>query len=97
MIDKAKRARSASPGRAQRLRKNEPLEVDLTVSFRFGDEPGDRMTPIRDRRVPMVDSVFKNRDRILRAFVRLLVKTGLSSPKVVGQVLPLASRPRRTR
>jgi hypothetical protein len=96
MIDKAKPA-SEDGARAQRLRKNEPLEVDLTVSFRFGDEPGDLMTPIRDQRVPMVDSVFKSRNRILRAFLRLLVKTGLSSPKVVGQVLPLASRSRRTR
>jgi hypothetical protein len=91
MISKA--ARSKRAARAQQ----EPLEVDLTVRFRFGEEPEDTITPIDQRRVPMVDSVFKNRDRILRAFVRLLVKTGLSSPKVVGQILPLASRPRRTR
>lgn len=78
-------------GRAKRLRKGDPLEVELTVSFRFGEEPGDRVTPIRERKVPMVDSVFKNRDRIIRSFVKLLFKTGLSSPKVVGHLVPLGS------
>ena len=43
----------------------------------------------------MVDSVFKNRDRIIRGFVKLLFKTGLSSPKVVGHIVPLGQRRHR--
>jgi hypothetical protein len=89
MISKA--ARSKRAARAQQ----EPLEVDLTVRFRFGEEPEDTITPIDRRRVPMVDSVFKNRDRILRAFVTLMFKAGMSSPKVVGQLLPVATKGRR--
>ncbi len=92
-----KKPAESDSARSRRLRKGEPLEVELTVSFKFGDEPGDTVTPIRERRVPMVDSVFKNRDRILRAFVKLLVKTGLRSPKVVGQMMPLGSRRGRAR
>lgn len=94
MIRKVADAQNKRSGRAQRLRKGDPLEVELTVSFRFGDEPGDRVTPIRERQVPMVDSVFKNRDRIIRGFVKLLFKTGLTTPKVVGHIVPLGSRRR---
>lgn len=95
MIRKAADAKAPRKQREKgekRLRKGDPLEVELTVSFKFGEEPGDTLTPIRERRVPMVDSVFKNRDRIVRAFVRLLVKTGMTSPKVVGQMLPLGHK-----
>lgn len=92
MIRKATQHRAGKTRREPRLRKGDPLEVELTVSFRFGEEAGDLVTPIRERNVPMVDSVFKNRDRIIRNFVRLLVKTGMSSPKVVGHMLPLVSK-----
>ena len=90
----SKPAQSKARRVAQR-RPDEPLQVNLTVSFRFGDGADDRVTPIRRRRIPMVNSVFQNRDRILRTFVGLMFKVGLSSPKVVGQLLPSASRKRR--
>lgn len=80
----------APPGRIRRRRGQDPLEVELTVSFRFGEEAEDRVTPIRQRKLPMVNSVFESRDRILRAFVTLMLKTGLSTPKVAGQILPAA-------
>ncbi|MEQ1438252.1 hypothetical protein AAG565_02715 [Fontimonas sp. SYSU GA230001] len=97
MIRKRADAEIKPRGRRERLRKGDPLEVELTVSFRFGDEAGDQVTPIRERKVPMVDSVFKNRDRIIRGFVKLLVKTGLTSPQVVGHLLPLGARRRPRR
>lgn len=81
--------------RPERLGKREPLEVELTVSFKFGDEPQDTKTPIRRRKVPMVDSVFKSRDKIIKSFVSLLVKTGLSTPKVAAQILPMKRGRRR--
>lgn len=65
----------------------------LTVRFHFGDAPEDQHVLVDDQAVPMVDSVFANRDRILRAFARLLVKGGLQSPAVMRELLPL----RRTR
>jgi hypothetical protein len=86
--------------RAQRKDKRddeEPLEVDLTLVFRFGDEPGDAVTVIDNRRVPMVGSIFDSRDAILRGFVRNMLKAGLTRPKVLGEVLPALKLLRRKR
>jgi hypothetical protein len=80
----------------RRRRQSEPLDVSLTVRFNFGEQPEDAVTVINDRNVPMVGSVFANRDRILRGFIGLLLRTGLREPKVAKKVLGL--RPwRRTR
>jgi hypothetical protein len=75
----------------------EPLEVDLTLVFRFGDEPGEAVTVIDNRRVPMVGSIFDSRDAIVRAFVRNMLKAGLTQPKVLGEVLPGLKLLRRRR
>lgn len=69
-------------------RRRDPLEVRLTLRYRFGDEPDDTVTMMDDRAVPMVDSVFKSRDLILRALAASLVKAGLSRPKVVAELVP---------
>ncbi len=68
--------------------KDEPLDVELTVAFRFGDEPGDKVTVIENRHVPMVGSVFDSRDALMKGFVKLLLKAGLTQPKVLSEVLP---------
>ena len=75
----------------------EPLEVDLTLVFRFGDEPGDAVTVIDNRRVPMVGSIFDSRDAILRGFVRTMLKAGMTQPKVLAEVLPALKLLRRRR
>lgn len=81
--------------KAQAGKEDEPLEVDLTVSFRFGDEPGDKVTMIDNRRVPMVGSVFEQRDTMVRNFVKLLLKAGLTQPKVLGEIVPALKLIRR--
>lgn len=69
----------------QRVRsRQKPLEIELTVQMNFGEAPGDTLTLIDQRRVPMIGSVLDNRDRIAREFLRLLVKAGLRAP---GRVL----------
>ena len=70
-------------------RKKEPLDVNLTVRFNFGDEPEDAITVLNDVRVPMADSVFTNRDRIVKGFVSLLLKGGLKSPAVTREIFPI--------
>lgn len=72
----------------RRRRRNEPVEVRLTLRYRFGDEPDDTVTMMDDRAIPMVDSVFKNRDRIVRAFAMTLVRAGIGKPKVVSELVP---------
>lgn len=83
------------PDKAKKPR--QPLNVELTVRFNFGDSPEDAVTVVDRRNIPMVDSVFKSREAIVRAFVRLLVKAGLAQPKVMGELLPLARVLRRKR
>ncbi len=73
-------------GRARQRRK-EPLDVVLTLKLNFGDSPGDALTLIEDRRVPLVGSVFENRDRIAREFLRLLLKTGSRQPSVLRTLM----------
>ncbi len=76
-------------------RGREPLDVELTLSFRFGDEADDKITMIDNRRIPMVGSVFEKRDLLIRNFVKLMVKAGVSQPKVVRELLPAARLLRR--
>lgn len=73
----------------------EPLDVELSVSFRFGDAPEDRVTVIDQRHVPMVGSVFESRDVLVRSFVRLLLKAGVSQPRVLGEIIPALKLLRR--
>lgn len=73
---------------ARARRKAEPVEVKLTLRYRFGDEPDDTVTVMDDRAIPMVDSVFKNRDRIVRALAMTLVRAGITRPKVVSELVP---------
>ena len=77
-----------------RARNREPMEVILTVKMNFGDRPGEAVTLIDERRVPLVGSVFENRDRIAREFVRLLVKGGARQPQVIRRFLSLRGRER---
>lgn len=77
------------PKRKSRRRK-EPLEVELSVSFNFGDKPEDAVTVIDQQKIPMVDSVFESRDRILKGFAGLLIRTGLRQPKVAGELLSIS-------
>lgn len=82
MITKAKRSR-------RKPQPEQPLNVELTVQFRFGDAPEECVTVMDQRRVPMVNSVFHYRDRIMRQMGVLMVKAGMSQPKVVRELMPL--------
>ena len=77
---------SKALGRARQRRK-EPLDVVLTLKLNFGDSPGDALTLIEERRVPLVGSVFENRDRIAREFLRLLLKASSRQPRVLKTLM----------
>lgn len=70
----------------ERRRRRQPLEVILTVKMNFGDHPGDAMTLMHERRVPLIGNVFENRDRIARGFLRLLVKAGARQPALMRRM-----------
>jgi len=60
--------------------RRQPLEVCLTLKVNFGDAPGDAVTLVDNQHVPLVGSVFENRDRIARGLVRMLIKAGSLRP-----------------
>ncbi|NKF24436.1 hypothetical protein [Solimonas marina] len=101
MIRKAKEGTEAkpeaTPRRKRRRRRNEPLDVQLTVRFNFGAEPDDHVTVIDNRSVPMVGGLLANRDRIMRGFVTLLMRTAMMQPRVARELFPLLMLPARRR
>lgn len=80
----AKASATASP----RRRPREPLDVRLTLKVNFGETADDAVTVMNERRVPMVNSVFEHRDRIIRTFAMTLLRVGMAQPKVVSEVFP---------
>jgi hypothetical protein len=81
----AKKTASSIP----KARSRKPVEVRLTLSYRFGARPENQVTVMNDRAIPMVDSVFKARDRIARSFVATLMQAASLQPKVLRELLPL--------
>jgi hypothetical protein len=75
--------------RGRRRRAEHPLEVNLSLRFKFGDEPDEVVTVMDGRRVPMVGSLFDSRDRILRGFTMTLMRAGMSQPKVARELFPV--------
>ena len=69
----------------------------MTLRFKFGHEPEDAVTVMNDRRVPLVGGIFESRDRIVRAFAVLLVRTGMAQPKVIREIVPALNLLRRLR
>jgi hypothetical protein len=63
------------------------MEVVLTVKMNLGDDPSDAVTLLQNRRVPLVGSVFDNRDRIAREFLRLLIKAGALQPRTMRRLM----------
>jgi hypothetical protein len=76
---------SKALGRARQRRKK-PLDVVLTLKINLGDQPEDSITLIEERRMPLVGSVFENRDRIAREFLSLLMKAG-AHPRALRRLL----------
>lgn len=73
-------------------RRQPPLEVVLTFKMNFSHRPEDALTLIKNRRLPLVGSVFQNRDRIARGMVRLLITASARQPQVWRGVLSLRRR-----
>lgn len=71
-----------------RRRPREPLQLQLTVRVKTGDAPGDCVTLLDDKQLPMVGSVFTYRDRIRAFLAKGLVKVALLSPAVQRELAP---------
>jgi hypothetical protein len=101
MIRKAKQGTEGEAGagvtthrKRRRSRKSDPLDVRLTVRFNFGDETDDHVTVMDQRSVPMVGGLIANRDRIMRGFISLMLRTAMKQPRVARELLPVLRPPR---
>lgn len=74
--------------REARRKREEPLEVRLSVRYRFGEAPEDQVTMVNDRPIPMVGSVFRHRDAIVRNFAFMTLRAGVHSPSALAELLP---------
>lgn len=60
----------------------------MTVVVRFGEEEEDRVVLMENRRLSMVGSIFRYRDRIARFMVTGLLRAAMLQPRVARKVLP---------
>ena len=95
MIAKADPAPETPAARKKRRSAKEAVDVELTLRFNFGDEPSDHVTVMDGRRIPMVGGVLATRDRILRGFVRLMLRTAVAQPRVARELFPWIKRKKR--
>lgn len=97
MIQKARSRQSGARAKARADARREPVEVRMTLRYRFGPDEDETVTVMNDQRVPMVGSVFDYRDRILKTFTRGLVKAAATQPRVLRELMPLFDSVKRKR
>lgn len=73
-----------------RRREKKPLDVRLTMRVRFGQEPHEEVTVVNDRRLKLVGSAFKYRDKAINFVVYEVLRAGARQPKVYGGLAPAA-------
>ena len=79
---------SDSQSQQRRRKRREPLAVDLTLVVRAGPEPEDRYVVMENRRIPMVGSVFRYRERIQRFMLTTMVRVATTSPSALREIAP---------
>lgn len=79
-----------------RRREKQPLDVRLTMRVRFGEQPDEQVTVVNDRRLRLVGSAFKYRDRAINFLVYEVLRAGARQPKVYGGLAPAAAEMMKT-
>lgn len=74
--------------RSRRSRRQQPLRIELSLAVNVGDEPEDRVTILNEREIPMVDSVFRYRDRITRFGIGMVWRVVARSPAAYREIVP---------
>jgi hypothetical protein len=74
-----------------RRREKKPLDIRLTMRVRFGEQPEEQVTVVNNRRLRLVGSAFKYRDRAVNFLVYEVLRAGARQPKVYGGLAPAAA------
>lgn len=89
MIGHSERSVSQQQGnKHKRGRRREPLKVELNVVVRTGEDPEDLVTIIDHREVPMIGSIFTQRDRIMRFSIGMIWRVVAKSPAAYREIVP---------
>lgn len=78
--------------RVKNQRNPEKLDLRLSFSIRYGDEPDEQVVFMEDREMKMVGSLFQYRDKTMNFLSKALVRVALMQPKIAASV---ARRSRR--
>lgn len=73
-------------------RERKPVDIRLTMRVRFGTEADEQVTVVNNRRLRLIGSVFKYRDRAINFLVYEILRAGARQPKVYGGLTPAAVR-----
>lgn len=81
--------------RTKAQRNPERLDIRMSFTVRYGEEPEDELVVMRERPMKLVGSVFRYRDKIMQTLASTLVKVALIQPKVARRVVGGARRASR--
>ncbi|MGJ8671111.1 MAG: hypothetical protein ACSHXK_16630 [Oceanococcus sp.] len=84
-------AAEEKPRRRKLGEEREPLQVNLSVAVRFGNDEDDRVVLVDEREIKMVGSIFRYRDRIAKFMVTGLLRAAMLQPKVAAKLFPKLS------
>lgn len=88
MATRSARKPDAENGVKRSRREHEPLQVNLSVAVRFGEEEDERVVLMDEQEMRMVGSIFRYRDKIARFMVSGLLKAAMLQPKVAAIIFP---------
>lgn len=72
-------------------REKKPVDIRLTMRVKFGTEPEDIVTVVDNRRLKLIGSAFKYRDKAISFFVYQVLRAGARKPRVYGRFAPAAA------
>lgn len=84
----AKPAPRAKAGKPRRKAAPPPLEVTLQVDVRYGAAPEDVVTIVEQRRIPLLGTLFEQRDVLMRGLFKLMMKAAMATPGVLRRRRP---------
>ncbi len=81
--------------RTKPQRNPERLDIRMSFTVRYGEEPEDELVVMRERPLKLVGNVFRYRDKIMQGLATTLVRVALIQPKIARRVVGASRSVRR--
>ncbi|WP_348672990.1 hypothetical protein [uncultured Abyssibacter sp.] len=82
--------------RTKPQRNPERLDIRMSFTVRYGEQPEDELVVMREREMKLIGSVFRYRDKIMQTLATTLVRVALLQPKIARRVVGATRTVRRT-